>query len=119
MVLAAHGNSCPETPAALTALTAAVDALRQDKPVPKRAGQGAGGACPIAFPERARRNTHAAISYPRTIAPPLIEKCIGCHRPGGIGPFALSSYTMVYGFAPMIREVLRTGRMPPWLPRSS
>jgi hypothetical protein len=32
---------------------------------------------------------------------------------GGIGPFAMTSYDIVKGFAPMIREVLMTKRMPP------
>jgi hypothetical protein len=54
------------------------------------------------------------ISYSKTIAPLLEEKCTVCHRPGGIGPWAMTSYDMVRGFAPMMREVLRTRRMPPW-----
>jgi hypothetical protein len=68
--------------------------------------------CLINFP--ARKANHAAISYTDTIAPLLQEKCAVCHRPGGIGPWAMTSYTMVQGFAPMIREVVRTRRMPPW-----
>jgi hypothetical protein len=39
---------------------------------------------------------------------------VACHQPGGIGPFALTNYTMVKGFSPMIREVIRTDRMPPF-----
>ena len=39
---------------------------------------------------------------------------MGCHQPGGIGPFSMTSYEMVKGFSPMIREVLRTKRMPPF-----
>lgn len=56
----------------------------------------------------------AAISYAEDIAPLLADKCADCHRPGGIGPWAMNSYAMVRGFAPMIREVVRTKRMPPW-----
>jgi mono/diheme cytochrome c family protein/peroxiredoxin len=56
----------------------------------------------------------APASYAREVAPLLAEKCSGCHRPGGIGPWAMTGYERVRGFAPMIREVLRTGRMPPW-----
>lgn len=54
------------------------------------------------------------ISYSDTIAPLLMEKCVDCHRPEGIGPWAMTSYTMIKGFAPMIREVVLTKRMPPW-----
>ena len=70
--------------------------------------------CDIAFPERARRDAHARISYAGTIAPMLVDNCVACHREGGIGPWAMTGYDMVRGFAPMIREVLRTRRMPPW-----
>ena len=63
----------------------------------------------------AQRNVdHAQISYTETIAPILQEKCVICHTEGGLGPWAMSSYEMVRGFSPMMREVIRTKRMPPW-----
>ena len=55
-----------------------------------------------------------AVSYAEDIAPMLIDNCVTCHRDGGIGPWAMTGYNMVRGFAPMIREVVRTKRMPPW-----
>jgi mono/diheme cytochrome c family protein len=70
--------------------------------------------CPIAMPERDKKQAHAQISYEKTIAPLLLDKCVACHRTGGIGPWQMSSYDMIKGFAPMIREVVRTQRMPPW-----
>ena len=39
---------------------------------------------------------------------------MGCHREGGIGPWAMNDYNMVRGFSLMVREVVRTKRMPPW-----
>lgn len=54
------------------------------------------------------------ISYSETIAPMLLDKCVACHQDGGIAPWAMSEYRMIQGFAPMIREVVRTKRMPPW-----
>lgn len=60
------------------------------------------------------RDAHAKISYSETIAPILIENCASCHQEGGIGPWAMTDYSDVEGFAPMIREVVRTKRMPPW-----
>ena len=54
------------------------------------------------------------ISYVDDVAPILQARCMNCHVPGGIGPWAMTSYEMVRGFAPMMREVLRTNRMPPW-----
>lgn len=69
--------------------------------------------CLIDFPERAKVAT-TKISYVKDVAPILEKKCVACHLEGGIGPFPMTSYDMVKGFAPMIREVLRTDRMPPW-----
>jgi hypothetical protein len=73
-----------------------------------------GKSCAIAMPERDKQAAHAKISYSKTIAPLLIDNCVTCHRAGGIGPWQMTSYDMVKGFAPMIREVVRTQRMPPW-----
>jgi len=67
----------------------------------------------IAFPERGK--AHDKISYVSDVAPIIKEKCTGCHQPGGVGPMALNTYEQVKGFSPMIREVLRTKRMPPFL----
>lgn len=55
----------------------------------------------------------AAPDYAKDVAPILQEKCAHCHVQGGIGPFAMNSYEIVRGFAPMIREVVMTKRMPP------
>jgi len=54
------------------------------------------------------------ISYAKTIVPILQDNCMACHVEGGIAPWAMSEYALVKGFSPMIREVLRTKRMPPW-----
>ncbi|MGH1471803.1 MAG: redoxin domain-containing protein [Cellvibrionaceae bacterium] len=70
--------------------------------------------CLVNLPELDRREEHKLISYADDVAPILINKCLTCHRDGGIGPFAMSEYNMIRGFAPMIREVVRTKRMPPW-----
>lgn len=52
-------------------------------------------------------------SYAEDIAPIIAENCASCHREGGVAPFAMDSHTMVKGWSPMIREVLKTKRMPP------
>ncbi|MFU8814420.1 MAG: redoxin domain-containing protein [Pseudomonadales bacterium] len=91
-------------------LADALDAVLAGEPVaePQRDAVG----CLVNFPER--NKDHGKISYAETIAPILQANCTVCHAPGGIGPWAMTNYTMVRGFAPMIREVLMTGRMPPW-----
>lgn len=55
-----------------------------------------------------------AITFYRHIAPLLDRRCVSCHRPGEIGPFALTEFEEVVGWAEMIREVVAEGRMPPW-----
>lgn len=54
------------------------------------------------------------ISYAAQVAPILQAKCVTCHRDGGVGPFSMNSYRRVRGWSDMIRETLRTHRMPPW-----
>ncbi len=68
----------------------------------------------IAFPARDKAKEFSKISYEKEIAPILAKNCVACHSEGGIGPFAMNSYEMVKGFAPMMREAIRTDRMPPY-----
>jgi peroxiredoxin len=92
---------------------AAVDALLAGHaPETARLAVTAGNA--LSFPDKARAAEFANISYSREVAPILQEKCVSCHVSGGIGPFAMNSYDIVKGFAPMIRETVRTRRMPPY-----
>src|SRR5690606_9037098 len=66
----------------------------------------------LAFPLRERATEFANISYEKEIAPLLAKNCVACHSEGAIGPFAMDSYEKVKGFSPMIREAIRTDRMP-------
>jgi peroxiredoxin len=68
--------------------------------------------CAIDFPAKKLQAKNVP-DYSKDIAPIIIENCAMCHRQGGIGPFAMNSYTILKGFSPMIREVLLTKRMPP------
>ncbi len=91
-------------------LTSALDSVLAGQPV-KKAKVAARG-CAV----KAAKATHAGakVSYSEQIAPMLIDNCVTCHRTGGIGPWQMTSYDTIKGFAPMIREVVRTKRMPPW-----
>jgi len=45
----------------------------------------------------------------------LVQRhCVECHRDDGVGPFALDTYDDIVSHAPMIREVVQRGSMPPW-----
>ena len=84
-----------------------LDAMLAGEPLAVSEVPSAG--CIVNFPNQA-----TPVSYSDTIAPLLIENCVACHTKGGIAPWAMSDYRMIQGFAPMIREVVRTKRMPPW-----
>ena len=91
-------------------MSQALDAVLAGE-TPSRQPEGAAG-CELETPLSA--SPAASISYARDIAPILLNNCVACHRQNGIGPWQMTSYDMVRGFAPMIREVIRTRRMPPW-----
>ena len=55
-----------------------------------------------------------AVDYVRDVVPILRDRCVECHRPGHIGPFAMSSHRKVKGWSDMIRETVLTRQMPPW-----
>jgi peroxiredoxin/mono/diheme cytochrome c family protein len=58
--------------------------------------------------------TDSQITYSKQIARIFQDRCVSCHRPGEIAPFALTDYGEVVGWAAMIREVVEERRMPPW-----
>src|SRR6185437_15927699 len=91
-------------------LAAALDATLAGQSAPMAASGGGLGAA-IAFPARTQG---AQLTYVKDVAPILEKRCVACHEVGGIAPFAMSSYAMVKGFSPMITEVIRTDRMPPY-----
>ncbi len=93
-----------------------IKALVEGKAV--AAARGAMTSQAIAFPARSpeAKAQFAKISYANEIAPMLEEKCVACHQEGGIAPFAFDNYAKVKQFSGMIREAVRTDRMPPWDP---
>jgi AhpC/TSA family len=108
-------TSSPNTKMAVkTAYTAnALDAVLGGQPVVKARVDVKAGKT-IAFPAREKSAQFANISYSKDVAPILQQKCVTCHEKGGIAPFAMDSYEVVKGFAPTIRETIRTKRMPPY-----
>ncbi len=90
----------------------ALASLQAGVPVstPARAAKG----CVVNLRGADDKAAHTKISYSQTIAPILMENCVTCHLEGGIGPWAMSDYDMIEGFAPTIKDVIRTKRMPPW-----
>jgi peroxiredoxin len=57
---------------------------------------------------------NAPFTYCREVARILQANCVECHQAGEIGPFALTDFDEVVGWADMMVEVIDDGRMPPW-----
>lgn len=91
-------------------LDQALAALVADQPVKKAKSYTSGQ--PVKFAAQKAHDKREP-SYSKDIAPILAENCARCHREGGVAPFAMNSYSIIQGFAPMIREVVLTKRMPP------
>ena len=93
-------------------LQGALSSLINGAPVPSENTEVR--ACGTASANTVASEDHPDISYVDDVAPILLDKCVSCHREGGIGSWAMTDYNMVLGFSLMIREVIRTQRMPPW-----
>ncbi|HQR09596.1 MAG TPA: redoxin family protein [Gemmatales bacterium] len=54
------------------------------------------------------------VSYTKHVAAILQDRCVGCHRTGGVGPFVLSDYESAKSWAPDVVAMTQSGQMPPW-----
>jgi len=54
------------------------------------------------------------VTYERDVRPLLEENCTGCHREGGIAPFALDQWPSVEENRGLMVEAVSSGVMPPW-----
>ncbi len=91
-------------------LTDAIEALLENKSI-ANTHQPAPG-CLIGRIKQPKSD--AAVTYSNQIARIFADHCVRCHREGEIGPFAMSTYDEVAGWAEMIQEVVSEKRMPPW-----
>ncbi len=91
-------------------LTAALDDLLAGRPVTTRRTRSVG--CIIGRTKPVQDD--AEVTYVNSVAAILQQRCLQCHRPGEIAPFAMEDPEEIAGWADMIAEVVREGRMPPW-----
>jgi Copper type II ascorbate-dependent monooxygenase, C-terminal domain len=56
----------------------------------------------------------AAPTYYQDVKPILDGRCTGCHYPGGIAPFALTSYDAAHARRQAIAAAVEARLMPPW-----
>ncbi len=54
------------------------------------------------------------VTYHNRISRIIQRHCVECHRDGGVAPFSLETFDNVAAHAPMIRDVVQRGVMPPW-----
>ena len=70
------------------------------------------GAVPA---ERAEGQPTANVpTFSKDVAPILYKNCVGCHRPGEIGPMSLLTYSDARPHAKAIRDEVGDNNMPPW-----
>jgi len=91
-------------------LAVAIDELLAGEPVSQPVTTAMG--CHIGRIRLAKADS--SVTYSNQIARILQNRCVECHRPGEVAPFALQQYDDVVGWGEMIREVVHEGRMPPW-----
>lgn len=98
----------------------AVESLLAGKPVANPITQAVG--CLIALPKNSTMASSSpsiapetpSVTYCDQVVRVLQKHCVECHRGGEIGPFSLTDFDEVVGWADMAVEVIDNGRMPPW-----
>ncbi len=60
------------------------------------------------------KSAHPTVTYHNRVSRIVQDHCLACHRDGGVGPFALSTYDEVSGQSGSLRRVIEKGIMPPW-----
>jgi peroxiredoxin len=72
--------------------------------------------CPVVIerPEAVSTSPDAPVTFTRDVASILFSNCVECHRPGGIGPFELTSYEQATLWCSDLVSFTKDGSMPPW-----
>ena len=55
-------------------------------------------------------------TFSKDVAPILFQNCVGCHRPGEVGPFPLLTYQDARKRAKQLAKLTASRIMPPWKP---
>jgi peroxiredoxin len=76
------------------------------KPVTVRATKPAGCDVPLV--------SAGEISYSADIAPLLQSRCVTCHSPGNVAPWAMTNHAIVKAYSSLIQHEVSEKNMPPW-----
>ncbi|MBI3867351.1 MAG: hypothetical protein HY299_02385 [Verrucomicrobia bacterium] len=87
-------------------LSDALDRFLQDQPVPVAHVRPLGR--PVAL------HGDKTPDYVTEIAPILQARCVRCHSPGGIAPWAMTNHTIVQDYGDRLKDEVLAMRMPPW-----
>jgi peroxiredoxin/mono/diheme cytochrome c family protein len=93
-------------------LQIALEELLAGKNVSEPATKAVG--CPLAYEKPIK--TTGEVTYYKDVQPILQNSCQMCHRPGEVGPFALTTYKQAVNWASDIKEYTQAKKMPPWKP---
>lgn len=77
------------------------------------------GGLTFTSPQPTSKKAQKEVVYYGDIDKLVQEKCLPCHREGGVGPFKLDSYNEVKKRAAMLNRVIAEGIMPPWFAKNS
>ena len=67
-------------------------------------------------PNRPGPSTDAVpVTFWKDVAPVVQQRCLSCHREGGIAPFRLDNYETARLRAPLMAAAVKSRTMPPWL----
>jgi hypothetical protein len=70
---------------------------------------------PISACAFAANTGSGVVTYTKDVAPILMNRCVGCHRPGEVAPMALTNYTETRPWAKAIKSAVVARKMPVWL----
>src|SRR3982074_51070 len=56
-----------------------------------------------------------AVTYTKDVAPIMMNRCVGCHRPGQVAPMTFTNYQETRPWAKAIKSAVVARKMPGWL----
>lgn len=63
-----------------------------------------------------REDAAATVTWSNGVAKIVYDRCAGCHRPGQVAPFSLTSYEQARRWSQDLKRVCEARVMPPWKP---
>jgi mono/diheme cytochrome c family protein len=91
------------------ALAAALDEVLAGRAVRVASTEAAG--CPLAG---AARVPERPVTYHNRVSRIVQQNCALCHRAGGVAPFSLERYDLLYAMRERVHLMVTQRRMPPW-----